>query len=125
MLIAPLILSAVLSAFAFVLAGMSEETSEKANAEAIDSAITLTALIFIYTFTVALAGIAILWSFTQPGIISWGAAGFAAGAVGGFLVAELAMTAGGPPFVIFSAMTSVALFLMIRAIAGVGEDARR
>ena len=119
---APLILGAILSVIGWVLSGMSEETQDEARNAALDSAVTLTLVVVAYTWTIALGAIGVLWALSQRGVIAWALSGLAAGALGGFMLDVLAIAKGSAPLVIFSAITSAALFLTIRAIAGVRED---
>ena len=125
MIAAPAVLSAILSLIAVVLAMLSEKTSREALAAGADSALTLTAMIFLYTLTFGVAGVGVLWSLAQRSPVTWASAGLVSGAVGGFLLSELAMDRGGRALVIFAAVTSVALFLLIRALAGVQEAETR
>ena len=122
LVVAPLLLAAVLSVFAFLLSGMSEDSGDEAQSVAIDSAVTLTLVVFAFTWSIALAAIAILWSQGQRGAIAWTLSGMMAGVLGGVLLDQLAIAAGGAPLVIFSAATSAALFLTIRGIAGIREE---
>lgn len=104
------------------MAVLSEPNEEDAVGAAIDSAITLTTVVFAYTLTFGLAGVCILWWLSQRSLVIWASAGLVMGALGGFLLAELAMDRAGRPLVVFSGITSVALFLLIRAIAGVQDS---
>ena len=117
----PAILSLILSLIAVVMAGLSEQSGKEAMAAGVDSAITLTTVVFLYTLTFGLAGICLLWSLVQRSSTTWGAAGLVSGALGGFFLSEIAMDRGGAALVIFAAVTSVALFLLIRTIAGIQD----
>lgn len=117
----PAILSVILSLIAIVMAGISEQSVREAMIAGVDSAITLTTVVFAYTLTFGILGIVLLWSLVQRSSITWASAGLVAGALGGFLLSEIAMDRGGRALVIFAAVTSVALFLLIRAIAGIQD----
>lgn len=118
---APAILSVILSLIALVMAGIAEQSGKDAFAAGVDSAITLTTVVFAYTLTFGVSGICLLWSLAQRSSLTWAAAGLVAGALGGFLLSEIAMDRGSRALVIFAAVTSVALFLLIRAIAGIQD----
>lgn len=119
--LSPAILSVVLSIIAIVLASMAESSTEDAVSAGMDSAITLTGVIFAYTMSFGLAGVCLLWALAQRSATTWAAAGLVAGALGGFLLAEIGMDRGGRSLVIFSAVTSIALFLLMRLIAGIQD----
>ncbi len=119
--LSPAILSIVLAAIAIALASVAENSTQDAVNAGIDSAITLTGVVFAYTLTFGVAGVGLLWALAQRSAVTWAAAGLVAGALGGFLLAEIAMDRGGRSLVIFSAVTSVALFLLMRIIAGIQD----
>lgn len=121
MVLSPCVLSIVLSLIAVVLAGLSEQSGEAARAAAIDSALTLTVAIFGFTISFGVIGVVVLWSFAQRGPAAWAVAGLVAGALAGAMLTEVAITGAGSPVVIFTSVTSVALFLLVRAIAGVQD----
>ena len=121
MLAAPAILSVMLSLIAIGLAGLAERNGEEALAAGIDSAITLTTVVFLYTVTFGIGGICLLWSLAQRSSVAWASAGLVAGALGGFLLTEMAIDGPSRSMVIFVAAASVVLFLLIRGIAGIQE----
>lgn len=125
MIVAPLIVSALLSLGAFLIAGMTETSQTGVMAITTDSAIALTATTFLFTMTFGVAGIALLWALAQRHIIVWALTGATLGALAGTLVGFF--MEGGPNRVILVAFAFCAwiLFVLIRRFAGIQNPARR
>ncbi len=121
---APGIVASVLSLFAFLVAGMTERTVDGVLRVTLDAAATLSALVFAFTLTFGLAGVALLWRMGWRGIMAWAWVGAAAGTLGGLLFSAASMPAVHPPLVAAFAVTGWSLFLLIRLFAGVRAGAR-
>ena len=121
MIVSPAVLSILLSVIALILAGMSEQTGEAVATATIDSAVTLTIALFLYTLTFGTVGVGILWARAERSPVAWAAAGLVGGALAGVFVGEVGMGTGSRALVIFMSVTSVALFLLIRGIAGIQD----
>ena len=119
LLLAPAIVAGVFSLFTFLVAGMTETTAEEVWRVTAKSAATLSALVFAFTVTFGLAGLAVLWRAARRGAMTWALAGAIAGTVAGVLFSLVAMPALHFPLVVAFALTGWALFLLIRLFAGV------
>lgn len=120
---APLAISAVLALVAFVIAGMTEQSAEGVWRVTFRSAVTLSALVVVFTLTFGLAGVALLWRRASRGAIAWAVTGGVAGALAGALFAVAGMSAVSLPVVIAFALAGLGLFLLIRLFAGVRRGA--
>lgn len=118
-LMAPAIVASVFSAFTFMVAGMTEATAEGVWRVTVESAATLSALVFAFTLTFGLAGVAVLWRLARRGTMAWALTGAVAGTLAGVLFSAAAMPGLHPPLVIAFALTGWALFLLIRLFAGI------
>lgn len=119
LLAAPVIVAGVFSLFTFVIAGMTETSAEAVWRVTLQSALTLSALVFAFTLTFGVAGVAVLWRMARRGTAVWALAGAVAGTVAGVLFSLLAMPGLHLPLVIAFALSGWALFLLIRLFAGV------
>ena len=116
---APLVLVAVLTLFAFLVAGSTEPTREATLAATNAAAVGFFVYLSGFTLTVGLAGVALLWKLGRRGVLAW----LATGAGGGALAAAglgLATGAGMVPLqIVVAAVLGLVLFALIRWIAGV------
>lgn len=118
-LTAPGIVASLLSAFTFLVAGMTEATAEGVWRVTMQSAATMTALVFAFTLTFGLAGVAVLWRLSRRGTMVWALTGAIAGTLAGVIFSAAAMPGLHPPLVIAFALTGWGLFLLIRLFAGI------
>src|SRR5690625_1534603 len=121
---APLIIAAIVTLIAFLIAGMSEQTAAGVMQVTLEAAIALAALIYGFTLTLGLIGIAILWAFSRHGRVSWAVMGLGCGTITGAGFAVLAMQGSHLTVVIAFALTGWAVFMLIRWIAGIGATRR-
>jgi hypothetical protein len=116
---APLVLVAVLTLLAFVVAGSTETTRAGTLAVTNEAAVGFFVYLSAFTLTVGLAGVALLWRFGRRGALAW----LSAGAGGGALAAAgLGLSSGAgfvPVQMAVAAVLGLVLFVLIRWIAGV------
>ena len=122
MIVSPLLLAALLSLGAFLIAGMSEPTRERVMAVTIDSALALTMMMLVFTAICGLLGVLLLWAAAQRGLLIWAATGAILGATAG--VAIGLMTDMGPNKVLLIGLAIIGWveFLLIRKFAGIRPD---
>lgn len=118
---APGVIASLFSIGAFLTAGMTEMSAAAVWRATMHSAATLSALVFAFTLTFGVAGIAVLWRFARRGVLAWALTGAAAGALAGVLFGELALSDVHRSVVTTGAVGGWALFLLIRRFAGVRD----
>ncbi|MFQ5565984.1 MAG: hypothetical protein ACE5EU_06450 [Paracoccaceae bacterium] len=116
---APLAMAAVLTLLAFLLAGSTEPDRERTLAVTNEAAVVFFVALPAFTLTFGLAGVALLWALARRGVLAWLSTGAGAGVLvagGRGLLAE-----GGivPVQVVVAVVLGLALFALIRWIAGV------
>jgi hypothetical protein len=121
LLAAPALLALLLALAAFLVMGMTEATGEAVLHETWRSGLALAVLVYVFTFTLGLAGIAVLWALARRGILAWALTGAAAGALAGALFGALAMSSVSGGLVIAFALGGWAILLMVRRFAGIGR----
>lgn len=117
--LAPAILSVLLALGAFVIAGMSEPDLESVIAVTQDSAVWLTALSFLFTYTFGLLGMGVLWALGLRGILAWAGTGGGLGVLVGMIFGIAINGVSQSIAVTVFAMISLVLFVLLRWIAGV------
>ena len=120
MLGAPLVISAIVSLVAFLIAGMSEQSGAGVLQVTIEAAIALALLIFGFTLTFGLAGIIVLWALGLGGRRAWALMGAGMGALAGGGFVSLALQSFQITIIIGFAIAGWAVFMLIRLIAGIG-----
>jgi hypothetical protein len=118
---APAVLALLLALAAFLVMGMTEASGEAVLRETLRSAGALAALVFGFTFTFGLAGIAVLWALARRGILAWALTGAAAGALAGALFGAVAMSGVMGALVVAFALGGWAILLLVRRFAGIGR----
>ncbi|HUS55085.1 MAG TPA: hypothetical protein VMY41_13930 [Thermohalobaculum sp.] len=116
---APLVLAAVMTLIAFVVAGSTEPTREGTLALTTSAAVVFFVALPAFAMTLGLAGVALLWSLGRRGVLAWLATGAGAGmlvATGHGLLVE-----GGivPVQMAVAVVLGLVMFALIRWIAGV------
>ena len=122
MIVSPLLLAALLSLGAFLIAGMSEPTRERVMSLTWDSAIALTAIMLVFTAIFGLLGVLVLWAAAQRGIVIWAVTGAILGAVAGTIFGFLAEIGPHKVILIGLAVIGWVEFLLIRKLAGIRAD---
>jgi hypothetical protein len=116
---APLVLAAGLTLLAFLVAGSTEPTREGTLAVTNQAAAVFFVALPAFSLTFGLAGVALLWSLGRRGVLAW----LATGAGAGMLVAAGHGLFNGegvvPVQMAVAVALGVALFALIRWIAGV------
>lgn len=119
MVLAPAILSVLLILCAFGIAGMTEPGLENVIAVTQDSAIWLTALSFLFTYTFGLLGVGMLWALGVRALPVWAGSGGVLGALAG-MIFGIAIEGVSPSIALVAfAVIGLVLFLLLRWIAGV------
>jgi len=119
MVMAPVALATVLTLLAFLVAGATEMTRERTIVVTLEAAVAFFVYLPAFNLSFGLAGVALLWSLGQREVLAWLAAGAGAGALA---AAGLGLFAGGrivPVQVAVAVVLGLALFVLIRWIAGV------
>lgn len=116
---APGLLTLLLGVAAFLVVGMTEATGAAVLRQTLRSAAALGGLVFGFTFTFGLAGIALLWARAWRGLLAWALTGAVAGALAGALFGAAAMGDVRAALVVAFALAGWAIFLMVRGFAGV------
>jgi len=118
MVAAPLLLAAVLSLVAFLVAGSSEFTREGTMAVTREAAITFFVVLPAFTLTAGLVGVAVLWALARRGISSWA---FVGSCTGGGAAAGSGVIAGQlmPVQIAIAVVIGAVIFVLIRLIAGI------
>ncbi len=122
-LAAPLLLAALATGIAFIVAGSGVATREATLIRTRDAAQAFFLFLPLFTLSFGLAGIAILWWRGMRGRLSWAAGGAAAGMIGA-AVLGLAGGAGiNPVHIAVAAFFGSLIFLVIRWLAGIRLNA--
>src|SRR5690625_1593644 len=121
---APLIVACIISLIAFLSAGMSEQSGAGVMQVTVEAAVALSALVYAFSLTFGLIGIAILWAFSLHGRLAWALMGGGTGAIAGALFARLAMQGFHAMVAIAFAIAGWAIFMLIRWIARIGAHRR-
>ena len=122
LVVAPMLIAALLTVAAFLIAGMTEPTQSDVIAVTLEQSLVLTAAVIAFTATFGLLGVLILWATAQRGLLIWVLAGAILGTLAGAILAFGFM---GAPHWVFLAITAVIgwiLFVLIRRVAGVAPD---
>ena len=122
LIVSPLLLAALLSIAAYLIAGMTEATQERVVAVTADSALALTEMMIGFTITFGLLGVGLLWATAQRSLLIWAIAGAILGALAGTLIGFV--TGAGPSKVLLIGLSVIGWveFLLIRKIAGIRPD---
>lgn len=117
--LAPLLIAILLSGIAFGIVGMTETRREDVLTVTVQSALALSALVYVFTLTFGLAGFAILWKYSLRGVLIWAATGAVMGALAGLLGSLLVDSF--PMGIVVPAFSVLgwAVFMLIRWFAGV------
>lgn len=118
---APLALGVVITLIAFLVAGMSEATTEGVLSVTLSAATTLIPALMVFMLTFGAAGVIALWCLGQRGILAWTVTGALLGTVASLLLGELLMNRVERPLLIAAAIGGWALFLLFRWFAGIRE----
>jgi hypothetical protein len=119
MLVAPLILAGVLTAAAFMIAGMSEPSQDAVMAVTHESGIAMLTLSYAFTLIFGVAGVAGLWFLDQRGPVVWAFAGALLGAVAGLIFGAAFMGGVERALLLGFGLGGWAIFILIRWIAGI------
>ncbi len=121
LLMAPVLVAALLTLLAFLIAGMSEETREGTLSVTLDAAASMLMLATLYTATFGLVGVTLLWSLNQRGPLAWAIVGLLLGSIAGLMFGRLFMGGVDRMLLISFSLSSWLLFTMIRRIAGIRD----
>ena len=116
---APLLLAAALTLIAFLVAGSTEPTQAGTMAVTNEAAVVFFVVLSAFTLTFGLAGVAVLWSRAQRGVMAWLSTGAGAGVLA---AAGHGVFQGGgivPVQMAVATVLGLILFALIRWIAGV------
>ncbi|MEM1298349.1 MAG: hypothetical protein AAGH68_03640 [Pseudomonadota bacterium] len=119
MVLAPMVLSLLLAAGAFLISGTARAERAAAVAAALDSAISLTALVFLFTFTLGLLGVMVLGYVASRGLLVWALTGGLLGALGGVIFGVMVGGAPNRVMILAFAVLGWVLFLLLRWFAGI------
>ncbi|MEM9060364.1 MAG: hypothetical protein AAGD13_07855 [Pseudomonadota bacterium] len=120
-LLAPLALGSVIVLAAFLIAGMSETTSDGVIQVTLEAALTLVPMLVVFMLTFGAAGVAILWWLGQRGIFAWVVCGALSGTISSLLLGELLLDRVERPMLIAAAIGGWILFMLFRWIAGIRD----
>lgn len=118
---APGTVAGLFTLFAFLVAGMTERTSEEVIRVTAQTGLALSLLTFLFTLTFGLAGIALLWRMARRGPVAWALTGGAFGVLAGLLFSTLALSTAHGVVVLAFALAGWAVFLLVRRIAGIRD----
>ena len=121
LLISPVVIAGLLTLSAFLIAGMTEQTKEGTMETTRQAALTLSAVVGLFTVSFGLIGVTMLWALAQRGPLAWALAGALLGALGGVVFTMTSMGRIEGPVLIAFFMCGWAMFLMIRWIAGIRD----
>jgi hypothetical protein len=116
---APAVLALLLGLAAFLVMGMTEASGDAVLRETLRSAGALAALVFGFTLTFGLAGVAVLWALARRGILAWALTGAVAGALAGGLFGAVAMSGVRAALIVAFALGGWAILLLVRRFAGI------
>lgn len=121
MILAPLLWGAFGTLIFFLVGGMSE-TSQSGTLEfTFDGMIFSFGLMFGFTFTFGLVGVAALWWFGFRSVVVWALTGGLLGALVATLQSMLTIAFNNQTLLIFFVIVGWGLFVSIRALAGIRE----
>jgi hypothetical protein len=120
--VAPLIIAAILTGAAFLIAGMSEPDRESALAVTRDAGVALLILSYVYALSLGIVGILVLWWLEQRGAVAWAVAGALTGAIAGLVFGEVLMGGVDRAMLLAYALGGWAFMIIVRWIAGVRPD---
>jgi len=115
---APVLLVALLSLLAFLVAGASEATREDTMAVTMAATRSFAVVLPAFTLTFGVAGVAVAWLMGWRGVLSW----LAIGAVAGATAALVGVVGSGGIVVsrvLIAAAIGAAILILIRWIAGI------
>jgi hypothetical protein len=116
---APLVLAATLTLIAYLVAGATEATEAGTMAVTNEAAVVFFVVLGAFTLTFGVAGVAVLWSRTQRGVMAWLSTGAGAGVLA---AAGHGVFQGGgivPVQMAVATVLGLILFALIRWFAGV------
>lgn len=119
LLATPLAVSLLMALFVFLIAGMTESRQQDVLAVTIESTLSLSALVYLFTATFGVAGFALLWAFGLAGPLIWAGLGGLLGAVAGLL---FSLVVEGLPVrvsLVAGAVVGWVIFVLLRWFAGV------
>ena len=116
---APLMVSLMLGVIAFLVASMTEARRDDVLGTAIDSALALTQVIYIFTLTFGIIGIGALWALGQRGSLVWALMGALLGGIAGFFFGLILHDAPAKVVLFAFALIGWLIFLLLRWMAGV------
>ncbi len=119
MVIAPMILAAILTAGAFLIAGMSESDRDTVMQVTRESGIAMAMLSYGFTLTFGIFGVVGLWFLEQRGPVVWAIAGGILGALAGMIFGVVFMGGFDRVLLLSFGLGGWALFILIRWIAGI------
>lgn len=117
--LAPLLVAALLVGAAYAIAGMTEPTRDGVMAVTANAAMAILPLLYIFTLTFGIAGVAFLWWLAQRGLVTWLCTGAVLGVVAGLLFSEIFMDTTERGLLLSSSVVGIVLFGLIRLISGV------
>lgn len=118
---APLLVAAILTVFAYLLADQTSQEGEEVLSATVDSAIAILYVVIGYTLTFGLISVLGLWALDQAGFLTWLLTGVIAGAIAGILFGTLALSGIERGALVIFAIMGGALMILIRAIAGIRD----
>jgi len=119
LVVAPLLLAAVLSLIAFLIAGSSEPDRASTLALTRHAAGLFFVILPGFSLTLGIAGVAALWALGRRGLLAWLVAGAVAGAI--VVAVQVLLIAGtiAPAQAAIELAVGLVIFALIRWIAGV------
>lgn len=119
MVAAPLVIAAVMTLIAWVIAGSSETTRAGTMALTREAAVLFLTAAGIFGVLAGIPGVATLWALGKRSIIAWMATGSGLGAVLSILLSTLQTGQATPAAITVGVIFCWLMFTLIRAIAGV------
>lgn len=117
--LAPAVVAGLLSALAFIVAGMTEPTLAGVLRVTLETSVALSLLSFAFTLTFGLAGVGLLWRLGRRGRPAWALTGGAAGLVAGLLFGAFVPATGHDAVALAFGLAGLTIFLLVRRMAGV------
>ena len=122
LVLAPLLVAAILTLFAYLLAGSTAPDGESVLNVTIESAKAILIVVIGFMLTFGFLSVLILWAIAQRGILTWFLTGIIAGGIAGILFGEFAMGGVERGLLLIFAVMGGTLMVLIRAIAGIGDE---
>ena len=119
LLLGPAILGAILTMTAFLMSRLSSGSQAESLTEAADAARQIFFYLVLFTPTVCLAGVVILWAVRARGPVPWALMGGFCGAIVGVAYGLVQFGAIENTMLVAFGVLGWALFLVIRWLAGV------